>query len=70
MKTPIQFKTNIQCSGCLATVTPFLNNVSSIKEWKVDINNPDKVLTVIGEEITDEQVSAAVKAAGFHVERL
>lgn len=70
MKAPIQFKTNIQCSGCLATVTPFLNNVSSIKEWKVDINNPDKVLTVIGEEITDEQVSAAVKAAGFHVERL
>jgi copper chaperone len=48
MKT-IQFKTNIKCSGCVATVTPGLNKTAGENNWTVDLQSPDKVLTVSAE---------------------
>jgi copper chaperone len=39
MKT-LKFKTNINCNNCIRSVTPFLNEIDSIEEWKVDIENP------------------------------
>ena len=44
MKT-IRFKTNINCSNCLAKVTPSLNHKEGIVSWNVDLDNPDKILT-------------------------
>lgn len=67
MKT-LKFKTNIKCGGCLATVTPHLNNESSIQQWHVDTNNSDKVLTVSGEDVNPQQIENAVKNAGFKAE--
>lgn len=66
MKT-LTFKTNINCSNCLRSVTPFLNEVDSIDLWKVDIEDPDKILTVESENGSEEEVKAAVKAAGFEI---
>lgn len=67
MKT-LTFKTNIKCGGCIATVTPFLNNVVGIEKWEVDTTNPDKVLTVTGETITAESIEKAIKQAGYTIE--
>lgn len=39
----IKLKTNINCGGCIASVTPFLNANPNIKKWEVDTNNPQKV---------------------------
>lgn len=66
----MKFKTNINCAGCVAQVTPALNNADGICNWEVDINNPQKVLTVYSEAITEEEVIANVKKAGFNIERL
>ncbi len=63
-----QFKTNINCGGCVAKVTPHLNNNSEIKEWKVDTANPDKLLTVETESLNEEAVKALVQKAGFKAE--
>jgi copper chaperone len=63
-----QFKTNINCGSCIKSVTPFLNELDNVDAWKVDAENPDKILTV---EIDDENVSSvlnAVKKAGFNIE--
>ena len=60
-----EFKTNINCNGCVATVTPYLNKLSDT-EWEVDTNNPDKVLTVNG-EVDEVQIIKAVKEAGFEI---
>jgi copper chaperone len=67
MKT-LTFKTNIKCGGCIATVTPFLNNVAGIEKWEVDTTNPNKVLTVTGEIITTESIETAIKQAGYNIE--
>lgn len=66
----LQFKTNIKCGGCVATITPHLNALEGIQKWDVDIQNPEKILTVETEEVTYEQVRQAVNAAGFKVESL
>lgn len=64
----IQFKTNINCSNCVAKVSPFLNQEDSIDNWKVDTNNPHKILTVEGEELDAEAVIQTVEKAGFKAE--
>lgn len=66
MKT-LQFKTNINCSNCIRAVSGFLNDIPSIREWSVDTDNPDKVLTVTGDEVTVETVTEAVEDAGFEI---
>ena len=65
----IKFKTTIKCSGCVAKVTPFLNEALGEDNWEVDYNNPSKVLTVVGE--TDKaKVVQAVEKAGYKAEAL
>ena len=66
----IKYKTNINCGSCIKSVTPFLNELDNVEEWKVDTDNSDKILTV---EIDDEDSNAiiqAVKTAGFEIEEI
>ncbi|MCA0233145.1 heavy-metal-associated domain-containing protein [Runella sp. MFBS21] len=66
----LQFKTNINCGGCVAKVTPFLNQLEEVESWKVDTNNPDKILTVSGEEVSCELIQRTVEQAGFKIEQI
>ncbi|KAB2879417.1 hypothetical protein F9K33_09140 [bacterium] len=66
--TTFKFKTNINCNGCIATVTPFLNSEAAIQNWNVDIQNPNKILMVEGEKISKDMVVSKVKEAGFIIE--
>ena len=63
-----QFKTNINCGGCVAKVTPFLDENKDIQEWKVDTANPQKILTVETNSLKEEDVKAIVQKAGFKAE--
>lgn len=65
-----QFKTNINCGGCIASVKPHLDSAAGICRWEVDTANKDKVLTVQSAGITEEQVIATVQKAGFKIESL
>lgn len=65
----IKFKTTIKCSGCVAKVTPFLNEALGEDNWEVDYNNPSKILTVVGEN-DKSKVIDAVERAGYKAEQL
>lgn len=65
-----QFKTNINCGGCIKAVTPFLNKTEGIDYWEVDINNKDKTLTIKSNGITEQEVIETVQKAGFKAEIL
>jgi copper chaperone len=67
MKT-LQFKTNINCGGCIKAVTPTLNQAVGANNWQVDTANPDKLLTVSGELSTPAQIVKAVEDAGFTIQ--
>lgn len=63
----LQFKTNINCGGCIKAVTPFLDEIEGIQNWTVDTQNPDKILVVEGDTVAAAEVVAAVEDAGFEI---
>jgi copper chaperone CopZ len=67
MKT-LQFKTNINCGGCIKAVTPGLNQEVGAGNWQVDTANPDKILTVSTDKLTAEQIVTVVENAGFEIQ--
>lgn len=67
MEKTLQFKTNINCSNCVRSVSGFLNEVDGITRWEVDTANPEKILTVAG-AVPAEVVIAAVEEAGFDID--
>jgi copper chaperone len=64
-----QFKTTIKCSGCVANATPFLNEALGEDNWKMDTNDPSKILTVMGDS-DQNKVIEAVEKAGYKAEKL
>ena len=68
MKT-LKFKTNIMCGGCIATVTPHLNSAETVEKWEVDTSNPNKILTVQGENLSEKEVIEKVQKAGYKIEK-
>jgi len=68
MKT-LQFKTNIKCSSCIATVSPELNFKDKIKEWSVDITSPEKTLTITT-DYSEGEVQEILEKVGYKAEKL
>ena len=66
----VQFKTNIKCSGCVATVTPGLNRTAGANNWQVDLQSPDKILTVSAEDINATEIKKAMEQVGYKAEEL
>jgi copper chaperone len=67
----LKFKTNIKCSGCIAAVTPSLNNLAGIEKWEVDTANPEKILTVeVKDEVSPEQIVNTLKEKGYIAEKM
>ena len=64
----LKFKTTMKCNGCVQTVTPFLENSNNIQNWSVNLQTPDRVLTVqtVGDA---EEVKNLLKEAGYQVEQ-
>lgn len=67
MKT-LKFKTNIKCMGCVAGVTPKLDEVAGQGNWSVDLQSPERILTVKTEQVEGEAIEEAVVQAGFRAE--
>ena len=68
----IQFKTNINCGGCIKSVTPFLNSLDDLDAWQVDTAVPEKILTVeteISPNEMEQKVIASVSQAGFSIQK-
>ena len=69
MKT-MKFKTNINCSNCVAKVTPFLDKKVGKEFWNVDIESPDKILSVDTDDLAEEDIVKTVKRTGFEAEAI
>jgi copper chaperone len=65
----LKFKTTIKCSGCVAKVTPHLNEIVGEGNWEVDLTDPSRILTV-SDESDAGKIKDAVEKAGFRAEKL
>jgi len=66
----LKFKTSINCSSCVAKVTPVLNAQEDIQNWEVNTENPDKILTVEGQDIDEEDLVRSLQKIGFKAEKI
>jgi len=66
----LKFKTTINCAACVAKVTPVLNEKENITSWSVDTENPDKVLTVTGENIDEDHLIKSLSKIGYSAEKI
>lgn len=66
----LKFKSNIKCAGCIAKVKPHFDEIDELESWDVDIFTPSKILTIKGPEGIEEDVRAAVLAAGFTIDKI
>ena len=66
----LKFKTNINCSGCVASVTPTLNKKFGEQNWQVDTQDPKKILSIKTESADAQNVIKAVQEAGYKAEPL
>ena len=65
----LKFKTNIKCTGCLAKVTPVLNEAVGANNWEVDLEAPNKTLKIIA-NTSEADILLAVKGVGFEAEKI
>ncbi|MCF8450926.1 MAG: heavy-metal-associated domain-containing protein [Taibaiella sp.] len=69
-KKNLQFKTNLNCGGCVSKIKSDLDNAVGICEWNVDTANSNKILTIKSDGITEEEVVAIINKKGFKAEAL
>ena len=70
MDKTVKFKTSLKCGGCVAKITPLLNSMRNVAEWTVDLNTPERVLTVTLKDGDTIPVRKAVTGAGFKIEEM
>jgi copper chaperone len=66
----LKFKTTINCSACVAKITPVLNEQKNVIHWSVDTENPDKILTIEGENIDEGDLVQSLSKIGYKAEKI
>ncbi|MBM4170201.1 MAG: heavy-metal-associated domain-containing protein [Ignavibacteria bacterium] len=66
----LKFKTNLHCDGCVSKVTPYLRAVPGIVHWEVDLESPDKTLTVFGDDAKESEIVEKVRESGYQITQI
>jgi len=70
----IKFKTSLKCGGCVNAIRPNLNKIKEIQNWEVDLDNPDKILSIYTDsELTRElhnSILSSFKDLGYKAEMI
>ena len=61
------FKTSINCNSCLSKVKPVLDARAEIRSWQIDLENPDKILTVVynPNKTDDKKIRLLLNSLGY-----
>jgi len=67
----LKFKTTIKCSGCVEKVTPVLNETVGKNNWQVDLQTPEKLLTINSDkEVSEQDVVKAMESVGYKANKI
>ncbi len=68
----LKFKTNLKCAGCMNAIKPYMDNLEGIESWDVDLDSSDKIVKVVTNTATadeiKEAIEKAIKEAGYSAE--
>jgi len=65
-----KFKTNINCANCVSAVRPYLDKTIGIINWEVDTSDKNKILTIISDGISKEEIIKIIQNIGYKIELL
>lgn len=65
-----QYSSNINCGGCVASVSPVLDAFPSVSSWKVDTNHKQKILTIEGDNLDEGELRQKLADIGFEIKPL
>lgn len=60
-----KFVTNLKCGGCVAKIQPGLDAEAGISAWNVDLESPEKILSVTGDKVEVAHIQALFAEQGF-----
>ena len=59
----LKFKTNLKCAGCMYAIKPYMDNLEGIKSWDVDLESKDKIVEVVTDTATPDEIKEAIEKA-------
>lgn len=66
----VKYKTNMKCSDCVDKVKSQLNDIDVIEAWTLDLDDPDRILTVVMDEEGDVAVIESIFTGAGYVAEL
>jgi len=64
----ISLKTDLSCPHCVKTVEPILKNTTGIADYSIDLEHPDKLVTISSEGANIKEVISKFNSAGYQAE--
>ncbi|SHM39077.1 Heavy-metal-associated domain-containing protein [Cyclobacterium lianum] len=68
MKNTVKLKTNVKCAACVASIKPAMDQLPA-DCWEVDLQSPDRILTVQG-DVEEETIKMALEKSGYKGETI
>lgn len=65
-----RYRTSIMCNGCIAKVKPILDSAEGVASWSVNLDTPERILSILPDGVVEEELLAQLRGAGFTVERI
>jgi len=59
----LRFKTNLKCAGCMYAIKPYMDDLKGIKSWDVDLESKDKIVEVVTDTATPDEIKDAIEKA-------
>lgn len=60
----------MKCGGCVSQLTPAMDKLENVESWSVNLESPEKILTVESQGASEAEIVETVKQAGFSAERV
>lgn len=65
-----RYRTSIMCNGCIAKVKPILDSAEGVASWSVNLDTPERILTIVPDGAVEEELLTQLRGAGFTIERI
>lgn len=66
----IILKTDLSCKHCVMKVEPVLKSEPGIENYSINLEHPDRLVTITFEDANIDSVIAGFKAVGYSAEKI
>ena len=66
----IILKTDLSCKHCVMKVEPVLKGQPGIVDYSIDLEHPDKLVTISSEGADTNEIISKFNAAGYTAEKI